>query len=128
MIRRNTIQRSLVLEAVADFHGHPTAEEVYSELNVKYPDISKATVYRNLNVLCEDGELFKLSMPNEADRFDYAEHGHSHLKCLVCGKVEDLHLTYIDNIREVLKKETGYEIDMNKMVFEGICPECKKND
>ena len=53
MARRNTIQRSLVLEAVNRLHCHATADEVYEEIIKEHPTISKATVYRNLNLLSE---------------------------------------------------------------------------
>lgn len=128
MLRRNTMQRGLVLNAVASYHGHPTADDVYGILHQAYPDISKATVYRNLNILCDDGELFRLSIPNQADRFDYANEAHYHTKCIVCGKVEDLHSKTLAQMKSKLEDETGYELDTYKMVFEGICPDCKKRN
>ena len=57
MARRNTIQRALVLEAVKTLHCHATADEVYEEIIKEHPTISKATVYRNLNLLSEMGEI-----------------------------------------------------------------------
>ncbi|MDD6142906.1 MAG: transcriptional repressor, partial [bacterium] len=68
MARRNTIQRSLVLEAVNRLHSHATADEVYEEIIQEYPTISKATVYRNLNLLSEMGEIRRLEIPGSADR------------------------------------------------------------
>ena len=51
MAKRNTIQRQLVIAAVRFLANHPTAEEVYDRITMEYPDISKGTVYRNLNSL-----------------------------------------------------------------------------
>ena len=63
MARRNTIQRALVLEAVKTLHCHATADEVYEEIIKEHPTISKATVYRNLNLLSEMGEIRRLEIP-----------------------------------------------------------------
>ena len=57
MAKRNTIQRQLVIAAVRFLANHPTAEEVYDRITMEYPDISKGTVYRNLNSLVESGLL-----------------------------------------------------------------------
>ena len=56
-MKRNTIQRTLVLEAVNRLRFHPTAEEIYDDVIREHPHISKATVYRNLNQLAEDREI-----------------------------------------------------------------------
>ena len=61
--RRNTIQRAIVLEAVNNLHCHATADELYKEIIKKHPTISKATVYRNLNLLSEMGEIRRLEIP-----------------------------------------------------------------
>ena len=71
MAKRNTIQRQLVIAAVRFLADHPTAEEVYDRITMEYPDISKGTVYRNLNSLVESGLLGKVSVPSGADRFDH---------------------------------------------------------
>ena len=70
MAKRNTIQRQLVIAAVRFLADHPTAEEVYDRITMEYPDISKGTVYRNLNSLVESGLLSKVSVPSGADRFE----------------------------------------------------------
>ena len=54
---RNTIQRQLVLSAVRQLQNHPTADEVYQEVQKNCPTISRATVYRNLKLLAEEGEI-----------------------------------------------------------------------
>ena len=86
MAKRNTIQRQLVIAAVRFLANHPTAEEVYDRITMEYPDISKGTVYRNLNSLVESGLLSKVSVPSGADRFDHILARHYHIKCTECGK------------------------------------------
>ena len=60
MKNRNTIQRTLVLEAVNTLQCHATADEIYEAIAKEHPSVSKATVYRNLNLLSEMGEIRKI--------------------------------------------------------------------
>ena len=71
MEKRNTIQKQLVLDAVAQLADHPTADEVYACIVKNHPTVSKATVYRNLSSLSEDGILRHVRMPEGANRFDH---------------------------------------------------------
>ncbi|MFQ9678614.1 MAG: transcriptional repressor, partial [Eggerthella lenta] len=63
---RNTIQRALVLEAVQSLHNHPTSADVYEVVRERHPNISRATVYRNLGVLANRGEVLRVEVPNGA--------------------------------------------------------------
>ena len=65
---RNTIQRALVLEAVQSLHNHPTSADVYEVVRARHPNISRATVYRNLGVLANRGEVLRVEVPNGAAR------------------------------------------------------------
>ena len=68
---RNTKQREEVLHSVKALCNHPSAEEVYAHVRTNNPNISKGTVYRNLNLLTDLNEISKVEMPgNEPDRFD----------------------------------------------------------
>ena len=68
MQKRNTIQRQLVISAVRSLSNHPTAEEVYNRIVLDYPDISKGTVYRNLNSLVDSGLLRRVSVSSRLRR------------------------------------------------------------
>lgn len=89
MEKRNTIQKQLVLDAVFRLANHPTAEEVYAEVARSHPTVSKATVYRNLGSLSEDGLLRHIKMPGGADRFDHMLLEHHHIICTQCGCFAD---------------------------------------
>ena len=80
MEKRNTIQKKLVLDAVLRLADHPTAEQVYAEVVKEHPTVSKATVYRNLNVLSQSGVLRHIPMPDGADRFDHRLTPHAHIE------------------------------------------------
>ena len=71
MKNRNTLQRRLVLETVRRMHNHPTADEIFREIAAENTLISKATVYRNLKILSEQGEILHIPIPDVADCFDF---------------------------------------------------------
>ena len=89
MKRRNTIQRNLVLEAIRTMKSHVTAEEVFEFIRKKHPHIGKGTIYRNLGILAEEGEIRRVEIPDGPDRFDFTLKDHYHVRCIRCGEVFD---------------------------------------
>lgn len=129
MAKRNTIQRQLVIAAVRFLADHPTAEEVYGRITMEYPDISKGTVYRNLNSLVESGLLSKVSVPSGADRFDHILARHYHIKCTQCGKFMNVdNFAYIPDMDEKVAAVTHFKMNHHDIVFSGICPECQAKE
>lgn len=126
-MKRNTIQSSLVLETVRKLQCHATADEVYSEIIKTYPTISRGTVYRNLQRLCETGEIRKREIPDGADRFDHLCDDHYHIRCVKCGRVFDVDMEYIPNLEQSVGDAHGFSFTGHDIVFKGICPECKRN-
>lgn len=124
MNKRNTVQRALVLEAIKELQCHPTADEVYNYIVKKYPDISRGTVYRNLNLLSEIGEIRKREIPAGADRYDHMCHDHYHAKCLKCGRVFDVDMAFITDLERSIQDTHGFQFTGHDIVFKGICPEC----
>ncbi|MGN0530827.1 MAG: Fur family transcriptional regulator [Eubacterium sp.] len=126
MTRRNTIQRSLVLEAVNTLKCHATADEIYELIHKEHPNVSRATVYRNLNALSDDGKIKKLEMPSSADRFDHICSKHYHIKCKKCGRVFDVDMEVSSGLENNIKDRRGFEFTDYDIVFKGICPDCQK--
>ena len=124
--RRNTIQRSFVLEAVNELHCHATADEVYREVIKKHPTISKATVYRNLNLLSEMGEIRRLEIPGSAERFDHISYNHCHVKCKACGRVFDVDMDFVTGLENGIRDAHGFDFTDYDIIFHGVCPECKQ--
>lgn len=127
MKRRKTIQCDLVLEAVKNLHCHATADEIYGEIVKTHPNVSKGTVYRNLQRLCETGDIRKREIPGGADRFDHICSNHYHVKCINCGHVFDVDMEYMDNIEKSIKNTHGFVFTGHDIVFKGICPDCKSD-
>lgn len=127
-LKRNTIQRTLVLDAVNRLKSHATADEIYEAVVQTHPRISKATVYRNLNQLADDAEIQKLEMPDGPDRFDHILQRHYHAKCSRCGRVFDVEMDYMEDIIRLVKDAHGFAIDGHNLVFTGVCPSCQQAD
>lgn len=128
MIKRNTVQRSLVLEAVNKLKCHATAEEVCAEIAKRYPNISRGTVYRNLNQLAESGKIRKIEVPSGAERFDHQCHDHYHVLCDKCGRVYDVDMAYIEDLQNFITDAHGFTFSGHDIMFRGICPECGEKE
>ena len=126
MARRNTIQRSLVLEAVNRLHCHASADEIYNEIIKEHPNISRATVYRNLNLLSEMGEIRRLEIPGRPDCFDHRCHNHCLVKCELCGRVFDVDMDFVRGLESGIRDAHGFDFTGYDIIFRGVCPECKK--
>ncbi|MGL6197939.1 MAG: Fur family transcriptional regulator [Lachnospiraceae bacterium] len=124
MNKRNTIQRSLVLETVREMRCHATADEVYTMIAEKHPTISRGTVYRNLNLLCDIGDINKVEVPGGADRYDHLCHDHYHARCIKCGRVFDVEMDFITDLEKNVKDTQGFRFTGHDIIFKGICPEC----
>lgn len=125
MTKRNTIQRSLVFEAVNRLQCHATADEIYEDIVREHPHISRATVYRNLNMLSEAGEIRKLEMPGGADRFDHICRDHCHVRCEKCGRVFDVDMDFVAGLEKNIRDSRGFEFTGYDIIFRGICPRCR---
>ena len=95
---------------------HPTADEIYDYLHSNYPSISKATVYRILSRMADEGEILRLHIPGGPDKFDTTVSEHPHIKCTFCGK-----LCKIENT-------CGFSVTGCSLFFDGVCPECVKKE
>ena len=123
--QRETKQRREVLNAVMSRCDHPTVDDIYLQLHEINPKISKGTVYRNLNLLSENNEITHVRVPG-ADRYDSRLDSHYHVYCICCGNVVDAPIDYSTAFDELTESETGFSINRHRMIFEGICPECRK--
>lgn len=127
MRKRNTIQCALVLEIVNQIKCHATADEVYEKLSQDHPNISRGTVYRNLQRLCEMGKIRKREIPCGADRFDHLCSDHYHVRCIQCGRVFDVDMAYITNLEKTIQDTHGFVFTEHDIIFKGICSECQSN-
>ena len=119
-------QRESIKENLMNRYDHPTAETVYLDVKKDYPNISLGTVYRNLSLLAELGEIRKLTNYGGADRYDGHIYPHSHFICTECGKIMDLKVEINDALlKEVGDNFSGQIIGCSARFF-GLCEDCMK--
>ncbi len=129
--KRNTIQRKLVSDAVYELKNHPTADDIYLRVFETHRNISRGTVYRNLNYLVEDGFIQRVPVFDGADRFDFNLDKHTHIKCTLCGGVFDLPpgdekiAGKLQEYETILAESSDFKIKGYEMIFSGLCPSCQ---
>lgn len=123
-------QRDVIMSALKSALYHPTADELYAYLRPSNPSLSLATVYRNLRLMAESGEIMRLSMPGEADRFDPVNDGHYHMICTSCAGITDIDRSSIPDIRKAAGDSCGCCVTGASILFYGVCRECaeKRNE
>ncbi len=125
--QRLTRQRKTILEELRKVTSHPTADEIYQMVRKRLPKISLGTVYRNLEVLSKSGEIQKIDMDKNRLRYDGNPKKHYHIKCINCGRVEDLHDMPDMKVTKKMREITNWKITGHKLDFFGICPSCIKS-
>ena len=121
-------QRESIKNFLVTRYDHPTAETVYLNIRREFPNISLGTVYRNLNLLVELGEIRKLSCGDGTDHFDYDTSPHYHYVCRQCGRVMDIPMEATKELETAAKEFVLGTIDDHTVFFYGICDECLKGE
>ena len=117
-------QRESIKEYLMSTKEHPTAEVVYQHVREDYPKISLGTVYRNLTLLVELGEVKKISTGDGTDHFDADTSAHSHYYCRCCHKVMDLEVT--PSVEQILSASSAGlgTVETASLLFTGVCKDC----
>lgn len=105
---------------------HPTADVIYSNLKQQDPNLSLGTVYRNLTLLSDMGEILRLRVGDGVDHFDADTSEHYHFVCTECGGVIDLDMDSIDSIMETAGERFDGRIRGHATYFYGSCPACTR--
>ena len=118
-------KRNAILSYLRSTDTHPSAEMVYSHLKQEYPDISLGTVYRNLAMFKEKGEIISVGTVNGVERFDGNTMPHVHFVCTGCEAVSDLpQIAVPEELNREVTAQTGGTIDMCQLTFTGRCNQC----
>lgn len=100
---------------------HLTAEQIFLKLKQQYPAVVLATVYNNLNALYQAGQIRKISVEGQPDRYDKNTR-HDHLICRRCGQLADIHLS---DITDQLEQQVGFSIEGYDLKIQYLCPRCR---
>ena len=110
-----------ILEIVQASRDHMTAEQIFGTLWQTYPSVVRATVYNNLNRLCEEGKIRKISLEGMPERYDRIQR-HDHLVCRECGRLSDLDL---GDMTRQLERKAGISILSYDLKLLYLCEECR---
>ncbi len=120
-------QREIIKENLMHREDHPTADMIYMDVRESFPNISLGTVYRNLQLLTDIGEIRKLNVGDGVDHFDAKIFPHYHFICTECGSVIDLQMDNIDTIKDIAGVNFDGQIAGHITYFYGVCGKCCKS-
>jgi Fur family ferric uptake transcriptional regulator len=123
-----TRQRQVILEEFRNANSHLTADDVYNRVRQRLPKISLGTVYRNLEILSEAGVIGKLEMGGAQKIFDGRPNEHYHIRCIKCGRVDDVPGRPAHAIEDIFGDTLNYQIVGHHLVLFGVCPDCGKSE
>ena len=116
-------KRNAILSCLQHSRSHPSAETLYEALRQEYPDISLATVYRNLALFRDQGIIQSLGTIGGVERFDGDTYPHAHFVCSGCGAVVDLPEAGVPDCSGIAR-EMGCRVERVQMILTGLCTDC----
>ena len=126
MRRRGTRQREAILDVLREADTHPTADWIYDEVRKTIPNISKGTVYRNLKILKDTGEISEVNLNGTVSRYEGRQDNHYHFRCERCGKIFDLDEPVNHTLDDKIAKQTGFTVTYHQLEFRGLCKDCQE--
>ena len=121
-------KRDAILSCLRSTEAHPSADWIYERVRQEIPDISLATVYRNLNLFKEQGLIQSLGTVQGVERFDGNTAPHVHYICTGCGRVVDLPgLSVPEEMNHAAELESGGRVAACQLTFTGTCGTCSQN-
>ncbi|MDY6917722.1 MAG: transcriptional repressor [Chloroflexota bacterium] len=124
-MHRRSRQKEAILRVVRGTTSHPTADWVYERVRQEIPNISLGTVYRNLRLLTQEGEILELDIAGGLSRFDGNTSNHYHFRCAKCGRVFDLDEPVDESIDARIAERTGFKVTHHRLEFRGLCNDCQ---
>lgn len=124
-VRKNSIKRSAILEALISSKEHPSADMIYDQLKKQYKDLSLGTVYRNLSMFCNDGNAKVVATVDGKERYDGDISPHSHFICRGCGRIFDTDISFDPGkFLDEISSRCGWLIEDAGFSMSGLCSEC----
>ena len=127
-MERTSAKRNAILALLRSTTTHPTAEWVYANLKPDWPELSLATVYRNLARFKVAGLLTSVGTVNGKERWDARTDDHAHFICTGCDRVWDLPVGCPPSLMRCAEKASGGHITSCRISFTGVCADCQPPD
>ncbi len=125
MVRKSK-RRNAILRVLRNTISHPTARWIYDQVRCEIPNISLGTVYRNLKLLKQEGQIIELDIADTSSRFDGNACNHYHFRCEQCGRVFDVDEPVNKSLDKRVAKNTGFNISHHMLEFRGLCTDCQR--
>ncbi len=122
---RKSKQKEAIFKVLKGATSHPTAEWVYERVRREIPNISLGTVYRDLKLLKQDGEILELGLAGTQSRFDGKAENHYHFRCLKCNRIFDVDGPVDKELDERLAQKMGFTVFEHRLEFHGLCKNCQ---
>jgi Fur family peroxide stress response transcriptional regulator len=116
----------MILKLLGGTDTHPTAGWIYDKLKKEISNLSLGTVYRNLNILTEQGLIRRFNFGSTFDRYDADMSPHYHFCCEMCGAFVDMNVPVEDGLNREVEQKTGFKINRHRIEFYGLCGRCLK--
>lgn len=127
--RKHSRKRDAILDCLRGTDAHPSAEWVYSRLKPEIPDLSLGTVYRNLTLFKETGEVISLGTVQGLERFDGRTDPHVHFVCTLCGRILDLPGVDVpEGLIEAAQSQAQAPVTEARLTFYGPCSHCESQN
>jgi Fur family peroxide stress response transcriptional regulator len=120
-----THQRTVIYRVLVESRDHPSPELVYERVSREIPEISRATVYKNIHTFIDAGMLRTVSELPQSNRLDANLERHHHLICTRCRKVVDYHDDKLDSVRASRPEPDGFQVTEYRVEARGLCPACR---
>jgi len=118
-----TPQRLTIVEELYT-HGHVNIDDIYKALQSKFPSVSLATIYKNINAMIEISFLSEVKIPKQKSVYELTKMEHSHVVCTSCNSILDIDLDTTSLIKEA-SQLSNYTLCKSSIIFNGICNNCK---
>ena len=122
---KHSKQRDAILNLLKSVYCHPTADWLHTQLKKDFPNMSLATVYRNLNLLLELGEIIKLDVGDGVDHFDANSGEHCHFICNKCHSVIDINVPSSSHLKIEAENCNDISVTNCSLFLYGNCSNCK---
>lgn len=123
---RLTSSRRIILEALVESGGHLSADELASAVRGRDDSVSRMTIYRTLDLLCDLGHVRPVYQGARAARFVLLEDGcHHHFVCSQCDRVFEFDDCLVDDLAKKIRGAAGFDVHAHLLELYGICDGCQ---
>ena len=124
-MKKYSRKREAIYTALCSTKSHPSAEWIYAQLKPQYPDLSLATVYRNMAEFVREGVAIRVGVVDGHERYDGNVQPHAHFICEQCGSVIDVDCPMEPALNRAVAEENNLDVRRHELTFRGFCTSCR---